>query len=318
VSSAQDLMERLGAAGPATRTNVPTDEHDRAADALLARLLDTPVDPGPARLRRRWVQLAAASAVVAVAAFAALSILDTDDGPGPNVVANAVAALTQKDAIYHAVSVGHMRTSGRPEDQASLFQETWHTTSGRMRSKSYASKQGRKGRLLSEIAGQRRPGRLGGPALLYEARRNTIFPSGFGRTQARTVPNADPFDPGRSLRQFQAEGRLRVAGEVEVGGKRAYRLESGVEDVAGGARQRTVIIVDARTYLPLEQRLFSRAPNGMTARAVFRYLTYERLPLNGETSSLLDLHAPANAKCSQGTSPLIRKGSLGYPNPCAR
>ena len=318
MSAPQNVMERLAAANPAAHTAHLRAEEESAADALLARLLDTPVEPGRARPRSRWPKLAAASAVLAVAVFALLSLLDSNDRPAPNIVARAVAALTQKDVVYHAELIAHMKTSDMPERLPSPFEETWHTTGGRLHWKTYAAKGGQKGRLYSEIAGQRRPGRLGGPALMYEARRNTIFPSGFGRSQAKMAPGVDPFDPARVLRELEAEGRLRVAGEVEADGKRAYRLVSDWEQVAGGATQRSEIVVDARTYLPIEQRLFSRAPNGKTARVVWRYLTYERLPLNEKTSRLLDLHPPADAKCSEGTYPLIRKGSLGFPNPCAR
>ena len=319
MSSSQDVMDRLAALDPVGAPNRLGSGDQREADALLEHILAAPAAaPSRARPRRRWPRLAVATAFGAVILFAALSLLDSDDGRAPNVVARAVAALTQKDAVYHAAFIAHMRSSAFPEPRANPFEETWHTTGGRMHWRTYAAKDGRKGRLVSELAGQRRRGRLGGPALMYDARRNTIYASGFGRTQAKVAPGVDPFDPGRSLRQFQAAGRLRVAGESEVDGKRAYRLVSDWEQVAGGATARSEIVVDARTYLPLEQRLFSRAPNGMTAQVVWRYLTYERLPLNKKTSRLLALDAPADAKCSEGTYPLLRKGSLGYPNPCKR
>lgn len=317
MSNSPDVIDRLAAVDPVAEPERLNLEHQHEADALLERILATPAAPVRERPRRRWPRLAVATAFAAAILFAAFSLLDSEDSRAPGVLAKAVAALSQKDAVYHAVFTGHVKTSDMPEREAVPFEETWHTTGGRMRWKSYATHRGEKGRLLSEIAGQRRPGRLGGPALMYEARRNTIFASGFGRTQSRMAPGVDPFDPGRSLREFEAEGRLRVAGEVEVDGKRAYRLVSDWEQVAGGATARSEIVVDARTYLPLEQRLFSRAPNGKSARVAWKYLTYERLPLNERTSRLLDLHPPANAKCSQGTFPMIRKGSLGYPNPCA-
>ncbi|HKP21631.1 MAG TPA: hypothetical protein VJT68_08945, partial [Thermoleophilaceae bacterium] len=290
MSNAQDVMDRLAAVDPVAEPDRLDIDHQREADALLERILATPAAPARRRPRRRWPRLAVATALGAAVLFAALSLLDSDEGRAPGVLAKAVAALSQKDAVYHAVFIGHMRTSDMPERRPVPYEETWHTAGGRMRWKSYMTHDGEKGRLLSELAGRRRPGRLGGPALMYDARRNTIFPSGFGRTQSKTAPGVDPFDPGRSLREFQAEGRLRVAGEVELRGRRAYRLVSDWEQVAGGATARSEIVVDARTYLPIEQRLFSHAPNGKTARVVWRYLTYERLPLNERTSRLLDLH----------------------------
>jgi hypothetical protein len=318
MSRTQDVMDRLAAVDPVSEVNRLGTDDQREADALLERIVATPAESFRPRSPRRWPQLAVATALVAVIVFAALSLLDSEDGRAPNVVAKAVAALTQKDAVYHARGFGYMWSPVEPKRQPSPFVETWHTAGGRMHWKTYAAKDGKRGRLLSEIAGQRRPGRLGGPALMYDALKNEINPSGFGRSQAKMAPGVDPFDPGRALREFQAEGRLRVAGEIEVDGKRAYRLVSDWEQAAGGATQRSEIVVDARTYLPITHRLWSRAPNGIgTARMVWHYLTYERLPLNEKTGRLLDLDAPADAKCSEGTYPLLRRGSLGYPNPCA-
>jgi hypothetical protein len=318
MSPAQDLMERLSAADPvadADRVSA-TEQHD--ADALLARLLATPAEQRTTRSSRRWPQLAAATAVLAVAVFAAVSLLSSDDGPAPNVVAEAVAALTQKDAVYHAVYIGHMHSTEFPKARGNPYVETWHTTGGRLHWRTYAAKHGRKGRLYSDFAGQRRPGRLSGPALTYDAHSNEIYETGFGRiTGARGAPGVDEFDPGGSLRQLQAEGRLRVAGEVEVDGRRAYRLVSGNVKGPGGSVERSEIVVDAETYLPRMQRMFFRTPKGH-AVIEWDYVTYERLALNKRTSALLDFNPPPGAKCRPGTERLIHKGSLGFPNPCAK
>jgi hypothetical protein len=319
VSAGQNVMERLAAADMVAEPGQLSTEERRQADALLERLLATPVveaDRAPARRRRG--QLAGATALLALAVFAALSLLDSDDGPAPNVVARAVAALTEPNAVYHAAYIGHIRSSSMPKPRGNPYEVTWHTTGGRVHSRTYRAKDGGKGRLISDFAGQRRPGRLGGPALMYDARENQIFQSGFGRATIKGAPTVDPFDPGRSLKELEAEGRLRVAGEVNVDGRRAYRLVSGDVPSAGHAIQSTEIVVDAETYLPIRQRLFVRAPNGESARVTWDYLTYERLPLNERTSALLDFDPPRGAKCAPHTDRLIRKGSLGFPNPCAK
>jgi hypothetical protein len=320
VSPTQDLMDRLAAADPVDSGDRLSPEQQREADALLERLLAIPATSAPARpgARRHWPRLAVATAVAAAAVFVAVSLLGSDDGPAPNVVAEAVAALTQKDAVYHAEFIAHMRTSIEPRRAKSPYVETWHTIGGRLHWRDYVAKDGGKGRLVSELAGQRRPGRLGGPALMYDARTNQIFQSGFGRTRSKHAPTVDPFNPGNGLKELQAEGRLRVAGEVEIGGRRAYRLVSGDVPAAGHTIQRTEIIVDAETYLPIRQRLFDRAPNGESAHVVWNYLTYERLPLNDRTTALLGFDPPAGAKCAPHTDRQIRKGSLGFPNPCAK
>jgi hypothetical protein len=316
--SPHDLMERVGAADPVADASRLSPDDQLEADALLDRLLATPSEPVRARARRRLPGLAVATGLVAVAVFAVLSLWDSDEGPAPNVVAKAVAALTQPDAVYHAVYIGRMRSTEFPEAHANPYVETWHTSSGRLHWRTYAEKNGRRGRLFSDFAGQRRPGRLGGPALTYEARTNEIYESGFGRSPGAGAPGVDPFDPGRSLKELEAEGRLRVAGEVEIDGRRAYRLVSDEFRSSSGRVQRSEILVDAESYLPREQRLFDRTDNGKTTLVVWDYLEYERLPLNSKNSALLDFDPPARAKCRPGTERLDRKGSLGFPNPCAR
>jgi hypothetical protein len=315
------VMDRLSAANP-IRDDAPlSGEQQREADALLERLIAEPLESpdaprGPTR--RRWPQLAIATAAVAVVAFAAASLLGSDEGPAPTVVEKAVAALTRDDVIYHSAFIADMKASDMPDLKANPYQEGWHTAGGRMRRRTYIARNGGKGRLVSEIAGQRRPGRLGGPALAYDRRSNRIEQIGFGRARnVKGAPAVDPFDPGRSLKELQAEGKLRVAGRVEVDGRPAYRLVSGNVSGSGHTVQRSVLLVDAETYLPREQRLFVRGPEGSTYRVHWRYLVYESVPLNDETESVLDFDPPAGAKCAPGTDKLVRKGSLGFPNPCA-
>ena len=320
--SPQDLMDRLNAANPVREPAPPSAEQQREADALLERLIAEPVDsvkPSRAPARRRWPQLAIATAAVAVAAFAAASLLGSDDGPGPNVVARAVAALTDDDVIYHAEVIATAQAPDFPEAGKGLYYETWHTASGRMRQRSYGPARNRTKRVYGEVAGQRRPGRLGGPSLTYDPRSNLIYETGFGRSRSggKGAPGFDPFDPGRSIKELQAEGRLRAAGRVEVGGRPAYRLVSGDVSSSEGSVQSSVLLVDAETYLPRELRLTDRLANGVTRRLRWRYVVYERLPLNDRTESLLHLHPPARAKCGPGTDKLDHKGSLGFPNPCA-
>jgi hypothetical protein len=318
VSPVQDLMERLAAADPVAGAAELDPGQQHEADALLEQLLASPVEEHRAPARRRWPRFAVATALAAFALFAALNLLDSDDGPAPNVVAKAIAALAEPDAVYHAEILPSMRSTEFPEPRPKIFYETWHTTSGRLHWRTYAAKNDARGRLLDDFAGQRRPGRLGGPALRYEARMNEIYESGFGRSSGGGgAPGVDSFDPGGSLKELQASGRLKVAGEVEVGGRLAYRLVSDTAKASDGSVQRSEITVDAETYLPRSQRLFVRTRLGHTT-VTWRYLTYERLPLNDNTRKLLDFDPPPGAKCRPGTEQIDHKGSLGFPNPCAR
>ena len=87
MSRTQDVMDRLAAADPVADAHRLGTDDQRQADALLERLLATPAEAARERPRRRWPQLAAAAGLVAVALFAALSLLDSEDGRAPNVVA---------------------------------------------------------------------------------------------------------------------------------------------------------------------------------------------------------------------------------------
>jgi hypothetical protein len=183
----------------------------------------------------------------------------------------------------------------------------------------YTDRNGRKGRYVEDFAGRRRPGRRGGPALRWSILDNTITESGFGSSAGGGgAPGIDPFDPARSLRESQAEGRLRVAGTTEVDGRRAYRLVSGTVPGHSGSREHTELLVDAETYLPLAQRYSALLKDESTYKFFTRFLTYERLPLNDKTRAHLDLDPHPGAKCSPFAGKMTGKRDVGFPNPCAR
>ncbi len=317
MSPARDLMQRLAAANPVTDGKPLGANQQREADTLLDRLLATPVEEPRRRTGgRRLPQLAAVTAVAAVAVFAALSLFDSDRGPTPHVVARAVAALTQDDVIYHFEAIARATSPDMPDTSQSFFFEAWHTTSGRMHRKDFAVTDGGRGRLFGDVAGRRRPGRLGGPAVRYDAIANTISESGFGRAPGGgRAPGLDPFDPSRSLKELQGQGRLQSQGRVKVDGKEAYRLVSG--PVRGhNSVERAEFFVDPDSYLPLAQRYSVRYESGPTMTAYWRYLTYERLPLNDETRSRLYLSPHPGAKCSPSAGEMTGKRDVGFPNPC--
>jgi hypothetical protein len=318
-----DLMERLAAADPLPDAERLSSDEQREADALLTQLLATPVVPErrpAARPRtRRWALAAAATACVALAAFAAGNLLDSD-APGPNVVELAVAAVSAEDAVYHTVERRRVEGSDFPGTQTAYF-ETWHTTDGRLHQRTYAARGERRGRLIGDFAGRRAPGRRGGPAMRWDAGSNTIYSNRFGSvTGSRGAPSIDPFgDPGAGVRAFEAQGRLRLAGRTRVEGRDAYRLTSAtVEGFARGTRERVVFIVDADTYLPLSTRFHLRGPDGSRLDLYIRYLVYERLPLDARSRAQLDLDPHPGAKCAPGADETMGRGSLGFPNPCAR
>jgi hypothetical protein len=269
--------------------------------------------------------LVASGALCSVAAvFAAVNLLDSD-APGPGVVERAVAAVSREAGVYHVLERSHTSLVG-PGDPArpgrmTFYYEYWHTPGGRFHHKTFAADGGRRGKLLSELAGKRRPGRNGGPVLMWDAGSNTIYPAGFGiRPIIRRTPGIDRFsDPGNQLRMLEQQGRLRLAGTRRVGDREAYRLVSG--DVPGkvkGAYARVEFLVDTETYLPLAQRQSIRHPSGHAFDSFTRYLVYERLPLNSRTRGQLDLDPHPGASCSPAFDGRRKPEPVGFPNPCAR
>jgi len=311
----EELMERLAAADPLRDRERPTPEEQREADALLARLLATPVEPAAAprrprfRLRRRALVVAGA-ACAALAALVAIDLVDSD-APGPGVVDRAVAAMTRAGSVYHVVELMTFRAEGASQ---ALYFESWHTPDGRLHRKTFSVRDGEKGRLLDDFAGRRRrPDRENGAALQWDASSNTIGESGFA---GGDLAYLGPFeDPGSRLRTLREQGRLRTAGTTTVDGRRAYRLVSGTFAVDKD-KVSVEVTVDAETYLPLSQRLTLETGAGQKTETLTRYRAYERLALNGESRGRLALDPHPGAKCSEFAHELTQR-DLGFPNPCA-
>jgi hypothetical protein len=327
---ASDLMERLAAADPLRDAGHLTPEDQREADELLARLLATPPGPdgeerrasGP-RLGRRAVVAAGVACVAA--AVAAVNLLDPD-APRAGVVDKAVAAVTRADSVYHVLERTRMTASGSNGEGRTFYVESWLTSDGRIHQKRFAARGERRGELLLEVAGKRRPGRASGPALMYQPRSNTVYPIGFGWARRGNIPMIDPYgDPGVQLRELREQGRLRPAGMTRVGERAGYRLVSGPVPGPQGSEERVEFLVDAETYLPLAQRHSRRAPAPSAGSAEFftRYLVYERLPLDAHSRTQLDLDHHPGARCATGAgdrepSRLWRETveAVGFPNPC--
>jgi hypothetical protein len=322
-----NLMERLAAADPRPDAERLGAEEQSEADALLARLLATPHD-GQAvdrRVRprrvRRLALVATGALCSAAAAFAALNLLDSD-APGPDVVEQAVAAVTRAGVVYHVVERSHVSATGTPDPaRMTIFTEYWHTTGGRYHAKTYAARGDRRGRLRNDMAGRRLPGRRGGPALLWTAGANTIVAMGYAhRDPSKGAPGIDYFtDPGARLRALEEQSRLRLAGTTRFADRRAYRLVSGVvPSWMKGGEESVEFLVDSETYLPLAERRWLRSRGGAEITFRTRYLVYEHLPLNARSREQLDLDPHPGARCAQGTGDLKGRRAPGFPNPCAR
>jgi hypothetical protein len=321
-----DVLERLAAADPLPDAERLSSEEYGEADALLARLLATPIERAAPRRRLRRLTLVATGALCcAAAAFAAANLLDSD-APGPGVVEKAVAAMTRGDGVYHVLERMDARATGpepaRKTTRMSFYSEYWHTTGGRMHRKVFAVNGPRRGKLLQDMAGRRRPGRRGGPVLVWSSRSNTLVHMGFAPPDAdKGAPGIDPFgDPGTRLRELEEQGRLRLAGTTRVGNRNAYRLVSGEVPVAFGRMTESVeFLVDTKTYMPLAEHRSRRFKSGAGVDISTRFLVYERLPLNAQTREQLDLDPHPGASCTPSLR--VRKltpESLGFPHRCAR
>jgi hypothetical protein len=306
-----ELMERLAAADPVRDREPLTPEGQREADEMLARLLATPAtEPRRPRSRVRPRALAVAGAAcVAVAVLVAINLLGSK-APGPSIVDRAVAAVT-RGGVYHVVEQMTLRGPGVPQE---IDSESWYTHDGRLHRKSVTTLNGR--RIEEDVAGRRRPGQTNGPTLTWDRHSNTIGATGF--SDGGGLPFLGPFtEPSAQLLALEKKGQLRAAGTTTVDGKRAYRLVSGQVPV-GKDRMEVEIDVDAKTYLPLTQRLTLKLAAGQKFVAHTRYRVYERRALNDKTEPRLALDPHPGAKCDPGAHELTEKRDLGFPNPCAR
>jgi hypothetical protein len=293
----RDLIERLRDADPMPEVERLSAEDRREADALLHRLTSEPLPAAspPRRARIRGLALAAGVATVLALVFAAVSLIDDEPG-GPGVVERAVAATTDKAAIYHTVALEHLIAAEVPAGalgREAIF-ESWNAPDGSTHQKTFKVRDGRRGQLLSEAAGRLHPktrGRFAGPVQIYDPRTNRIQHTRFGRSGKGTSLALNPsVDPGKSLRALQAQGRLRLDGTARVGGREAYRLVSGpVPGFAKGRTESYVYFVDSQTYYPLLIRY--RVANGSDKplELSIRYLVYERLPFDRQHRQLLKL-----------------------------
>jgi hypothetical protein len=321
----RELMERLVAADPLPDAERLSPEEQRKAEALLARLLATPIGPPTdrrpvrrPRVGRRAPLVAVGAACAAAAAVAAIELFDSGAPADARIVEKAVAALTREDAVYHVLERRRATGRGLPEGGQTFYFESWRTTDGRIHEKEFAANGARRGKQLRETAGRLRPGSRLGPALTYDVRRNTIYPSGVGRPDVGSVPDIDPFaDPVARLKELQRRGQLRVADTTRVGGSRAYRLVADAPSRWRGFSFEDIeYLVDAKTYLPLTQRVSVRIDSRPRHRLFTRYLVYERLPLDARSRAQLDLDPHPGATCAPGAAELRRGLGPGFANPC--
>jgi hypothetical protein len=295
----RDPMERLAAADPLLDGEQLDAEAQREADALLAQVLATPVEPVTRKRPRlrRWTLATAAAA--AAAALAAVVFVGSDVDQA--VAARSVAAVSRDDSVYHIVQRRTVTGDRQGPTTIPVRIESWYASDGRLHEKFSAADDGR---LLEEAAGR-------SWLIRWYGEENRLAAEGRGRSgDAGKLPVIDPAgDPGATLRALEARGALKVEEETD----RGYRLVSEPIEVESG-EYRFQYVVDRETYLPIEER-WTMTTGGETIGLVRQFLTYERLPLDATSEAQLDLDPHPDATCSaEANQPTERE--LGFPNPC--
>jgi hypothetical protein len=283
-----DLMERLAAADPLRDDEQPPDE------ALLARIMATPVEPARRPRVPRWT-FATAAATAAAAVVAAVVFVGSD--PEQAVAARSAEALSRPDSMYHVVQRRTVTGDLEGPTTQPVRIESWYAPDRRMHEKFFVD-----GRLVEEAAGK-------SWLIRWNAEQNHLGVEGRGpSTDAGELPVIDPTgDPGATLRSLEARGALKDKGTTPDG----YRLVSDAIEV-GTAEYRFEYVVDKETYLPREER-WTMTDEGRTIGMVREFLTYEALPLD---DGQLDLDPHPGAACSaEANQPTER--DLGFVNPCA-
>jgi hypothetical protein len=269
----------------------------QSADAQALReriyldgLAGAPVDATRGLSQRRLALRVAA--VAGAAAAIALGALEALPGGGEPSSASAIdgakAALGAADGrILHVIA--RMTLTG--PDEATLRTErteTWELTSPPYDTRQVHYSQG----VRREIAFS--DGRLE----IYDPRRNTIstLPSpddlperGRDAKQRQQLP-VDPFDAGAERLRDEMLNLLR-SGEAREDGRVTIRGREAIRIVSPG--QRLTLLVDARTYEPIE---WSSPVTGIgttpdTGVQTTRFETYDRLPATESNLALLDLRA---------------------------
>lgn len=275
-----DVIDELRRANPVRPDDLGAPDETETR-RLFARLEAEQEQAEPVRAPRRAprgrrLRLAGAVAGVLVAGVAGIQLLGGSTPADP--VAQARAALSGSDGVFHTV------TSYRDPGARPVRVETWSRADGtRGRSLFFGDGSGRTpaGEAVSTGADTR--------AKMYRA-----LPAGASfrlGDPAATNPRTEVLD---LLRRGKVVGRRRI----EFAGRDAWRLDirtrRGVttsEDTSAGITvrvpahtDRTVLVVDADSHLPLQARRSRVVPSLEGSRAVIRrqtqverYLRFERL-----------------------------------------
>lgn len=256
-----DDLAVLRAANPVDAAE-PLDDAERAsANALLERIVAAPPERPArrvARYRPRRLMLAGAGAL---GLAAILAVLVLPGGRGADAVAQAVAALSSREGVFHVVTQTTTSKPGRAGTRT--WTETWAAADGsRSRSLIYdVAPSGRRGRLVAERVGDTtvisRSPRDRGPIsddgqLAVRPRAYVLGLLRGGHVTRRTTVTV----AGRPASRFEIERRF---------GRTIIQSPAG-RTTAPASTSRYVLVVDARTHLPLSLRTSGVVPTDPGSR----------------------------------------------------
>jgi hypothetical protein len=263
-----------------------------------------------ARGQRSRRLTAAGTLVLAGIAAGALVLIGAGGGGRLDVVAQAKAALAPAGQIVHLVTTFHMEMRGgsraeivgpEAEENTPRVTERWSTSKPlRWRVASTVPIVTAHGTSTGPI--QRSYG--DGTEELYVQLLNTVnIRTGLSKESPRLSLSDGPLgpDPVARIRSMLEAGQLHEAGSGTVNGHAVKRLVGEELDSPMGVSHSPWPVeydVDPKTYAPVrftveEVGMRTRGNTGILT-AVIDVNTYEELPLNENTASLLSIHPTGN------------------------
>jgi hypothetical protein len=286
--------------------------HDTGYERLLegfGKVLQE-AETRPAGRQRGRRRVAAGATALAGIATGALMLMGAGSGGRLDVVAQAEAALEPLGHVVHLVTTSRMEMRGgsqaeivgpEAEDNTPRVEERW-SASQPVRWRVAAT-------VPSVTAQGTHPEQVqlayaGGVVELYLQSLNTLdITTGISEDSPRMSlhDGALGADPAARIRSMLEAGQLHNAGSGTVDGHTVERLVGDELSPSPGAAHPPWPVeydVDANTYIPVrftvEEVGMSFPGNTGTPTQVVEVNTYEQLPLNETTASLLSIHPAGN------------------------
>lgn len=281
-----NLLEDLGRIDP-----LPAAAEPPPLAQLLERLdptirpLPEPLRGSRARWRPKRPRMAVAAAVLTGATLATALALSGLGGGRLNVAAAAYRATAGGSGVLH-LSILTERTVGSSTSTTS--EQIWTAQDPRrMRTVQTDSEETREGALMTT------PVR----SLVWTSSQ----PSVIKESSPANIPLTENA-PTQTIHRLLGEGRATVVGKISYEGREAWQLQIHPQtppaSFNGAQVPEPVLIVAAGTYVPLELvEHYTTNENGKSelAEQRERYTTYEELPANPQSETLLELARHAGA-----------------------